>query len=130
MGHLLIPYQGSGDLWLSEGLASYYQNLIQRRAGRLTEQRMWEKILAGFERGKANRAWNGVGLAAVGDNLARTRQQMRTHWSGVLYWLTMDTHLRASGQHSVDSLLTDLKHCCQQQQMSARQLVTTLDQLA
>ena len=128
--HLLIPYRGRGDLWLSEGLASYYQNLIQARAGRFSETRMWEKLLAGFERGHDDKEWNGTDLESVGDNLSVTRQNMRTHWSGVLYWLTMDAHLRAEGIHSVDSLLADLKDCCQLQQLPARQLVKRLDQLA
>ena len=128
--HLLIPYRGSGDLWLSEGLASYYQNLLQARAKRFSEERMWEKLLAGFERGHEDREWNGTDLESVGDNLGVTRQNMRTHWSGVLYWLTMDANLRAEGKHSVDSLLADLKNCCQLQQLPARQLVMKLDQLA
>lgn len=128
--HLLIPYRGWGDLWLSEGLASYYQNLLQARAGRFSEKRMWEKLLAGFERGHDNRDWNGTDLSSVGDNLGVTRQQMRTHWSGVLYWLTMDARLRANGPHSVDALLVALKTCCQRRPLSARQLVQTLDQLA
>jgi len=128
--HLLIPYRGWGDLWFSEGLASYYQNLLQARAGRFSEERMWEKLLAGFERGHDSSGWNGTDLRSVGDNLGVTHQQMRTHWSGVLYWLTMDARLRAAGEHSVDSLLADLKECCQLQQLSARQLVQKLDQLA
>ena len=42
----------------------------------------------------------------------------------------MDTNLRTEGKHSVDSLLADLKNCCQLQQLPARQLVMKLDQLA
>jgi hypothetical protein len=38
LAHLLIPYQGWGDTWFSEGLASYYQNILQARSGILTEQ--------------------------------------------------------------------------------------------
>ena len=37
LSHLLIPYRGHGDLWFSEGLATYYQNIIQARAGVLSE---------------------------------------------------------------------------------------------
>ena len=31
LAHLLIPYRGWGDAWFSEGLASYYQNILQAR---------------------------------------------------------------------------------------------------
>lgn len=50
--HLLLPYRGWGDLWFSEGLASYYQNVIQARSGQITAQQAWQKIVAGFARGR------------------------------------------------------------------------------
>lgn len=128
--HLLIPYQGSGDLWLSEGLASYYQNLIQGRAGRFTEHRMWEKLVAGLERGQNSRSYRDTRLVDVSDSLTITNQQMRIHWSGVLYWLTMDATLRQQGHPGLDFLLTQLKDCCQLHTLNARQIIKQLDRLS
>ena len=33
LSHLYLPYPGQPDIWLSEGLATYYQNIIQARSG-------------------------------------------------------------------------------------------------
>ena len=54
LAHLLIPYQGWGGAWFSEGLASYYQNILQARVGILTEQQMWQKLYEGFQRGRGD----------------------------------------------------------------------------
>ena len=32
LSHLFLPYPGNADIWFSEGLASYYQNILQARA--------------------------------------------------------------------------------------------------
>ena len=48
LAHLLIPYRGWGDSWFSEGLATYYQNVLQARAGVLDEQQMWQKLYEGL----------------------------------------------------------------------------------
>ncbi len=31
--HLLLPFAGNDDIWFAEGLAAYYQHLLQVRAG-------------------------------------------------------------------------------------------------
>lgn len=35
LSHMLLPYVASRDRWLSESLASYYQNVLRARDGRL-----------------------------------------------------------------------------------------------
>lgn len=128
LSHLMLPYRGYGDIWLSEGLATYYQNIVQARAGLFDEQTMWQRLVAGFKRGERDRRWQHATLELVSDNLRETRQYMRVHWSGVLYWLHMDIALREQGS-SLDLALKKLKTCCQGQQLSAWQIVHTLDRL-
>ena len=77
--HLLLPYHGYGNVWFSEGLATYYQNIIQMRSGLLDEKVMWNKIAAGFERGRKEQRWNQINLTEVSDNLRENRQYMRVH---------------------------------------------------
>ncbi len=127
--HLLLPYRGYGDLWLSEGLATYYQNVIQARGGRFNEKEMWRRIVTGFERGSMDQQWNHASLTEVSDNLGETRQFFRVHWSGVLFWLTADTLLRKKGDDTLDSVLYELKNCCGQRLMSAEEIVLKLDEL-
>lgn len=125
LSHTLIPYQG-GARWLSEGLASYYQNIVQARLGLLTEQQMWQKLLDGFERGAAQNAGDWRTLQQVSDGAG---QYMRIHWHGVLYWLTVDTTLRreSGNQRSLDGALKALKRCCETLSMRPRALVRALD---
>lgn len=128
--HLLLPYRGSGDIWFSEGLATYYQNIVQARAGLLDERGMWQRIVAGFERGRLQQGWDHLSLSAVSNNLRENRQFMRVHWSGVLYWLKADMALRQQGKGSLDVALKRLKECCQTRSMSARAIALELDALS
>lgn len=129
LSHLFLPYRGYGDLWFSEGLATYLQNVVQARAGLIDEQHMWKKLLAGFERGDNDRRWSHITLSQVSDRMRETRQYMRVHWSGVLYWLSVDIALRQQGQWTLGQALLALKRCCANSRLSAEELVRELDRI-
>ncbi len=129
LSHLLIPYRGHGNVWFSEGLATYYQNIIQGRLGLLNQSQMWGKIAAGFERGKKQQHWNNTNLTEVSDQMRENRQFMRVHWSGVLYWLSADVQLRKLGKGTLDDALKLLKDCCEFKSMSAKAIAHKLDTL-
>lgn len=126
--HLLIPYR-RGSLWFSEGLASYYQNIIQARSGKLSETQMWQKVYDGFQRAKAQNRRSALSL----DNASKRRGQfMRMHWHGVLYWLELDVRLRRDASakaRSLDEALLNLKRCCADQSLTPRQLAQRLDEV-
>ena len=130
LSHLLLPYRGYGNVWLSEGLASYYQNLIQARSGRFDAAEMWHRIVAGFERGKQQQRWQQLTLTEVSNRMRETRQFMRIHWSGVLYWMTVDVELRKANKTTLDRALKQLKDCCAESDMSAEEIVQKLDELS
>jgi hypothetical protein len=111
--HLLFPYISRDDAWLSEGLASYYQNMLRARDGRLSETEAWEKLLAGFERGRRDRKRN-VTLAEEASGMHRNRSYMRVYWSGAAMLLLADKQLRETshGQHRLDTALAALADCC------------------
>lgn len=50
--HLLIPYINNDENWMSEGLASYYQNVLMARGGTYSAAKVWRKIVQGFKRGQ------------------------------------------------------------------------------
>lgn len=131
LAHLLIPYQGWGDSWFSEGLASYYQNILQARAGLITEQEMWQQLYQGFQRGLAETAFDGQPLHRVSDRLRADGGFMRVYWSGAWYFLAADTRLRlqSEGQLSLDTALQQLNQCCAEDRLSVAQLVALLDEL-
>ncbi|HEY0506110.1 MAG TPA: hypothetical protein VGD42_21710 [Lysobacter sp.] len=104
LAHLFHPYLGRRGRWLAEGLASYYQNVLRARAGLLGEEQAWQRLDAGFGRGRG--ATTGVRL----DELGR-RGTMRVYWTGAAYWLEADLALRARGS-DLDSVLARYAACC------------------
>lgn len=106
LAHLFHPYLGMRGRWLAEGLASYYQNVLRARIGLLSEEQAWQRLDAGFGRGRG--AVTGIRL----DELGR-RGTMRVYWAGAAYWLEADLALRARGS-SLDAVLGKYAQCCLQ----------------
>ncbi len=131
LAHLLIPYQGWGDAWFSEGLASYYQNLLQARAGVLSEQETWQALYDGYQRGLADTAFEDRDLRSVSDGMRQHGGFMRVYWSGAWYFLAADVRLRqqSAGRHSLDQALAKLNQCCADKPMSAPDMARKLDEL-
>ena len=129
LSHLLLPYQGYGDVWISEGLATYYQNITQARSGLFTETQMWQDIVDGLERGRKQITSSHTTLSEVSDSMREHRLFMRVYWSGVLYWLSSDVELRKQGKGTLDEALKKLKDCCETHSMSAAQIAYRLDAL-
>lgn len=131
LAHLLIPYRGWGDTWFSEGLASYYQNLLQARSGIISEQQLWQKLYEGFQRGRNDSRFDGQTLRSVSARLRSSGGFMRVYWSGAWYFLAADLHLRSSGggDASLDRVLQKLNRCCADRSMSVPEIIGRLDSL-
>ena len=130
-GHLLIPYRGWGDMWFSEGLASYYQNILQARHGVFDEQQMWQRLYDGFVRGRNNRHPE-LSLHELSERRYELGGIMRMYWSGAWYFLAADVELRKRGgdTSSLDAALQGLNSCCADKALSARQIAGRLDRLS
>ncbi len=124
--HLLIPYQGWGDLWFSEGLASYYQNILQYRMGVLTQSQARQKLLDGLQRGMDNNPAPTLSLGQLSSSMRRYRAYMRVYWSGAWYFWKVDQALRERDL-SLDQALNHLNNCCAKQSLSAKQMISELD---
>ena len=124
LAHLFHPYLGMRGRWLAEGLASYYQNVLRARIGLLSEEQAWQRLDAGFGRGRG--AVAGIRL----DELGR-RGTMRVYWAGAAYWLEADLALRARGS-SLDVVLGKYARCCLQGTASVapETFVADLDRVA
>jgi len=117
LSHLFIPYPGQADIWFSEGLASYYQNVLQARAGLLTPDAAREKLRAGFERGRNDNGNAELTLRELSAVMREKRAFMRVYWSGALYFLQADLQLRKqattdSRVNSLDDVLREFSECC------------------
>jgi len=109
--HLMLPRLQWRHRWISEGFASYYQNVLMARAGRYTQAQAWEKLVAGLERGhKSQPALSPNAAAAEGMRRAR----MKIYWSGAAIALMADVRLRerSHGGESLDTVLGRFQACC------------------
>ncbi len=127
--HMLVPYISSSDRWLSEGLASYYQNVLRARNGRLSETQAWQKLYEGFMRGE-----NGTHRGSLAQATKKGRRStMRVYWSGAALMLLADIQLRktSGGLKSLDTALQALTTCCMKNGKTWRawDMFVQLDQL-
>jgi hypothetical protein len=131
LSHLLIPYRGWGDIWFSEGLASYYQNVLQARSGLLSEQQMWQKLYDGFMRGRRQSQFAQFDLQTISAEMRKKGAFMRVYWSGAWYFLKADVELRrrSRGKQTLDTALDRLNLCCAEQKLSVTQMVAKLDEV-
>ena len=132
--HLLIPFPGNEDIWFTEGLASYYQYLLQSRTGVISERRAWEELLDGFRRGETDRSGRGRTLRSLSPKMWHERAQKRVYWTGAAFFLRIDIRLRTEtgGGHSLDSALAAFHNCCMEtrRRWNARQLVEALGKVS
>jgi hypothetical protein len=129
LSHLLLPYVNSSDIWLSEGAATYYQNVLRARAARMRPDEAWQRLQAGFERGLENT--QGMTLAQATESMYRDGTYMRVYWEGAAMLLIADVRLRqmTAGKQSLDTALAALNECCAMtdRAWSARELFDKLD---
>lgn len=122
LSHLFVPKISWRDRWLSEGIASYYQNVLRARTGLLTSSQAWRKLQEGFARGR--RDFNGRSMRQV-------NQTMHLYWGGVAIYFLADLQLREQGT-SLDATLKKLSDCClpSNQTWSAQAFMQKLDALS
>ncbi|MFP6835755.1 MAG: hypothetical protein VB948_06555 [Pseudomonadales bacterium] len=128
--HLLLPYISSRDRWISEGFASYYQNVLLARRGVYTEQEAWRRLHRSFERARAIK--NPPMLNRMSDR-PFWEMRMLIYWSGAALALTADVELRrlSDSTESLDSVLGRLQACClpSERSWTGDELFSTMDTL-
>lgn len=109
--HLMLPLLSQRYRWISEGFASYYQNVLMSRSGRYTPEMAWQRLIEGFERGRDSRPELSLNEAAV-SGIRHAR--MKVYWSGAAVALLADIELRkrSDGKESLDTVLGQLQACC------------------
>lgn len=127
--HLLHPFLGDRGRWLGEGLASYYQNVLRARSGQLSQTQAWDKLIAGFERGRAATPEDADSLSSVAVQ-RRRGSTMRVYWAGAAFWLERDLDLRRAGS-SLDEALARFaaQHLPAERRWHPEDFVAELDRL-
>ena len=123
LSHLLLPRVDYNDRWISEGLASYYQNVAKARSGVLTQHQAWQKLRYGFSRGRA--VMNG--------NLREGKSTRHLYWGGAAIFMLADARLRSlATPQTLDQVLAKLYRCClpSNEMWSAEEIMQKLDELS
>jgi len=128
--HLMLPYIKYRNRWLSEGFASYYQNILMARGEMYSEKKAWQKLYDGFMRGKNSTPELSPNSAAHEGASAN----MKIYWSGAALFFVADLELRLSSNNtkSLDTTLDKLQACClpSDRVWSGSQLMRKLDTLS
>jgi len=109
LSHSLIPFIDRNQMWLSEGLATYYQYILMGRDGRMTEQQAWQRIYNGFKKGERNST--GKSIKYTTENMGDYHAYPFIYWCGAAMLLKADVALRqeSNGQKSLDWVLKRIK---------------------
>jgi hypothetical protein len=109
--HLLLPYVRSREKWISEGFASYYQNVLLARRGIYSPLEAWQRLHRAFT--QADAVANPPLLSRIDERPFRD-MRMLIYWSGAAMALMADVRLRelSDGGETLDSVLSRLATCC------------------
>ncbi|MFO0608681.1 MAG: hypothetical protein U0324_36280 [Polyangiales bacterium] len=93
--HLLQPVLVDDDAWLSEGMATYYQEVLRARVGAITRETCWAHLANSMRAGHA--MGGDRTLAEASASMRRTHRYARVYWWGAAFALTLDVALRRAG---------------------------------
>ena len=83
--------------WIGEGLATYAEPIARLRAGHLTPEKAWERIVVKMPLGNPRKGDRG---------LNHTSTWARTYWGGALFFFLADMLLHeAGGEHDVSDFI-------------------------
>lgn len=116
LSHLWLPRLHAEDRWLSEGIATYLQEVLRARCGLQSSDRAWRRLQEGFERGR--RSGTGRRLSSESRAMNRTGAYHRVYWAGTAFALEIDVLLRQRSNGEA-TLLTALSGAQQRRDIDA-----------
>ena len=127
--HLWHPFVQRDDAWLSEGLATYLQEVLRVRSGLLPREQAWRRLFEGAAHGRdtdQNLAHETRSMRAAGN-------YERVYWAGAAIALMADVEVRrvTAGRVTLDGVLAELLRQHRfADSVSARELLGAMDQAA
>jgi len=92
LSHLWLPRLRRQDRWLTEGIATYLQELLRARCSIQSGEVSWRRIREGLERGR--HAGTGRALTRESQDMNRTGAYYRVYWAGTAFAFDADVRLR------------------------------------
>lgn len=128
--HLWHPFIRREDAWLSEGLATYLQEVLRVRAGIVPAAQAWQRLYEGAELGRDS----ARDLQEETRRMPFEHNYQRVYWAGAAIALMLDVELRerSGGAVSLPQLLARLRSARRPftHAWSADELLRELDRLS
>lgn len=104
LAHALLPPVRPSDAWFNEGLTTWHQDLLARRAGMLPDdESYWRELFRGLETGRARAAGDKLSLEAASARMHELAAYQHAYWGGVAIMLLAEVDARRE-----DASLEDL----------------------
>ncbi|WP_289106268.1 hypothetical protein [uncultured Pseudoalteromonas sp.] len=129
LSHLYLPLLPYSGFWLSEGFASYMQNVIMRNSGVISQAQFVQRLNAGFERARLQTKTKQQPLNKLSSDMWKQRAQQRVYWTGAAFFVEADLALQKQGK-SVAAIIKQYQLCCRAARTSAKTLIKELDKLS
>lgn len=123
LSHLLTGYAQDDDVWISEGLATYYEEVLRARAGLITDEAAWLALDRGFRRGAAEEA--GSTLRNESSLMHEHRSYTRVYWAGAAIVFLADVAYRREGSSLDEAVRRAWER--REERMTAAELIEALD---
>ncbi|MET0343039.1 MAG: hypothetical protein ABW252_18675 [Polyangiales bacterium] len=109
LSHLLLPFVEREHAWISEGFASYQQEVLRARAGLLSEREALQHIVDGLAAARAEE--RAPSLVDASARMDASWAFARVYWGGAALFFKADVALRARthGHHTLDALTALLR---------------------
>lgn len=109
LAHALMPPVKSDEAWLNEGLATWHQELLARRAGMIGDDvKFWRELVRGLATGKERAATDGLTTGEASARMHESGAYQHAYWSGVGVMLLAEVEARKQGA-SLDDVVRTLR---------------------
>lgn len=109
LAHALLPPVKGEDAWLNEGIATWYQDLLARRAGMLpSDVAYWAELVRGLRTGRERSDDDGLTVAQASARMHATGAYQHAYWAGVALALLAEVEAQRHGA-SLDDLVRALR---------------------
>ena len=109
LAHALMPPVKSDEAWLNEGLATWHQELLARRAGMIADDAsFWRELVRGLTTGKGRAASDGLTTGEASARMHEAGAYQHAYWSGVGIMLLAEVEARRRGA-SLDDVVRTLR---------------------
>ncbi|CAH9058384.1 hypothetical protein PSECIP111854_02191 [Pseudoalteromonas sp. CIP111854] len=132
LSHLYHPLFAYKDFWLSEGLATYLQNIVMLENGIINHNEFKARLKAGLKRGQQQTNRIKGPLNQVANNMWALGAQQRVYWSGVAFFIHAQLELKKhTGKYkTIADVIRQYQQCCKRSTHSAKQFLAQLDKLS